>query len=112
MSGAFYLGAQIWFPRFQSVRNETHDALQFLSEITCGFHLDAIVVPATVNSISSMRSFWNACRSRTPQVEEMFFAKTFMGSIIGASKLQVIRITSVNSISHIGLEILIGLKGL
>ena len=37
-SGAFYLGAQIWFPRFQSVRNETHNALQsFFRKSRAGF---------------------------------------------------------------------------
>ena len=52
--------------------------------------------------------FWNVCRSRTPLVEKAKnLPKPFNGSITGASKLSVIRIQSVNSMSHIELEILI-----
>ena len=41
-SGVFYRGTQISFSGFQRVGNETHNALQFFSEITCEFHLDTI----------------------------------------------------------------------
>ena len=56
-----------------------------------------------------VRYFWNVCRSRTPLVEKAkILPKPFNGSIASASKLSVIRIQSVNSMSHIELDILIG----
>ena len=77
-SGAFNRGAQICFPRFQRVRNDTHNALQFLF----GNHVPCFRLPAIVNSVGQLSFFFrNAGPSRTPLVKkDIFLLTSFKGS--------------------------------